>query len=172
MVPPESVLGVVPTWIGVYLLSAVVFAASAFLFYRRVFRLVLMGKPGRSDRPLVRILGAVKPAFGQSKVLQSVSLKDRAGLGPHVHLLGLPLVPAELSAVHLRRLGVAQAVVHSANEHGRQGICDIPGAPCRRFPGGAVVGSGKTLGVQAAPALIRPDTEGRICHHPCCSSGC
>ena len=80
MVPPESVLGVVPTWVGVYLLSAVVFAASAFLFYRRVFRLVLMGKPGRFDRPLVRILGAVKPAFGQSKVLQSVSLKDRAGL--------------------------------------------------------------------------------------------
>ena len=80
MVPPESVLGVVPTWVGVYALSAVAFASSAFLFYRRVFRLVLMGKPGRSDRPLVRLVGAVKPVFGQSKVLQSVSLKDKAGL--------------------------------------------------------------------------------------------
>ena len=80
MVPPESVLGVVPTWVGVYALSAAAFASSAFLFYRRVFRLVLMGRPGRFDRPLLRLAGAVKPVFGQSKVLQSVSLKDKAGL--------------------------------------------------------------------------------------------
>ena len=80
MVPPESVLDVVPAWVMVYALSVAVFAASAFLFYRRVFRLVLMGKPGRTDRPLVRLIGAVKPAFGQSKVLQSVSIKDKAGL--------------------------------------------------------------------------------------------
>ena len=80
MVPPESVLGVVPTWVGVYVLSAVVFTASAVLLYRRVFRLVLMGRPGRFDRPLLRLAGALKPAFGQSKVLQSVSLRDRAGL--------------------------------------------------------------------------------------------
>ena len=125
-----------------------------------------MGKPGRSDRPLVRILGAVKPAFGQSKVLQSVSLKDRAGLGAHVHLLGLPLVPFELSALHLRRLGVAQALGHPAHERGREGIRNMPGASRRRVPGGAVVGRGQALGGQAAPAILRPDTEGRICHHP------
>ena len=80
MAPPESVLGVLPTWVAVYALSAAAFATSAFLFYRRVFRLVLMGKPGRIDRPLVRLLGAVRPALGQSKVLQSVGLRDRAGL--------------------------------------------------------------------------------------------
>ncbi len=80
MVPPESALGVAPAWVGVYALSAAAFAASAVLLYRRVFRLVLLGRPGRSDRPLVRLFGAVKPVFGQSKVLRSVSLKDRAGL--------------------------------------------------------------------------------------------
>ena len=86
MAPPESVLGGVPAWVVIYTLSAVAFAASAFLFYRRVFRLVLMGKPGRIDRPLGRLVGAVKPALGQSKVLQSVGLRDRAGLG-HTFIL-------------------------------------------------------------------------------------
>ena len=85
MAPPESVLGVLPTWVVVYTISAAAFAASAFLFYRRVFKLVLLGKPGRSDRPLLRILGAIKPALGQSKVLQSVGRKDRAGLA-HVFI--------------------------------------------------------------------------------------
>ena len=82
MVPPDDLFGAVPTWVGVYLLSSLVFALSALIVYRRVIRLVLIGKPvPRLDRPLARIVGAVPLILGQRKVLQSVSLRsDRAGL--------------------------------------------------------------------------------------------
>ena len=82
MVPPENLFGAIPTWIGVYVLSLVVFAVSGLILYRRVFRLIALGKnPGRSDQPVRRVLGAIAPVLGQRKVLQSVSLiRDRAGL--------------------------------------------------------------------------------------------
>ncbi len=82
MVPPDSIFGVIPTWVGVYLISLAAFAAAGLLLYRRVFRLVLLGKPaGRFDRPLHRLVGALPYIFGQRKVLQRVSIpRDRAGL--------------------------------------------------------------------------------------------
>ena len=82
MAPPDDLFGAVPTWVGVYLLSLLVFALSGLIVYRRVIRLVLLGKPvHRFDRPLTRIIGAVPLILGQRKVLQSVSLRtDRAGL--------------------------------------------------------------------------------------------
>ncbi len=82
MVPPDSLFGAVHTWVGVYAISAVAFALSGLLLYRRIFRLILLGRPSaRFDRLGRRVLGAIPLIFGQRKVLQSVSLrKDRAGL--------------------------------------------------------------------------------------------
>ena len=82
MVPPDSLFGAVHTWVGVYAISAVAFALSGLLLYRRIFRLILLGRPSaRFDQIGRRVLGAIPLIFGQRKVLQSVSLrKDRAGL--------------------------------------------------------------------------------------------
>ena len=82
MVPPESLFGVIPTWVGVYAISAYGFGLAGLILYLRVIRLTLLGQPAdRFDQPVRRVLGAIPLMFGQSKVLQSVSLKrDRAGL--------------------------------------------------------------------------------------------
>ena len=81
MVPPDDVFGAIPTWLAVYLLTIAAFGAAGFILYRRVFRLILLGKnPERFDQPLRRLIGALPYTLGQSKVLQSVSLKDRAGI--------------------------------------------------------------------------------------------
>ena len=78
MLPPETIFGV-PAWIAVYGLSVAGFSVAAWAAYRRVFRLVLLGRPsGRFDRPVRRLLGAVPLVFGQRKVLQSVSLRGTA----------------------------------------------------------------------------------------------
>lgn len=82
MVPPSGFLGIAPTWVVLYGLSLVVFGAAAALAYRRVFRLVMLGRPAnRFDHPIRRIIGAVPLIFGQRKVLQRFSIRrDRAGL--------------------------------------------------------------------------------------------
>ena len=82
MAPPDELFGVVPTWIVVYVISAYGLSLAAFLLYMRVVRLVLLGKPiSWFDHPVRRIIGAIPPTLGQSKVLESVSLKrDRSGL--------------------------------------------------------------------------------------------
>ncbi|MDE2687554.1 MAG: (Fe-S)-binding protein [Chloroflexota bacterium] len=81
MVPPDSIFGVIPTWVGVYVASIVAFAVAGYFLYQRVFRLVLLGKPAdRFDQPVRRFFGALPFIFGQRKVLQRVSLRDRAGL--------------------------------------------------------------------------------------------
>ena len=89
MVPPETIFGI-PAWVAVYGLSAAGFGVAAWAAYRRVFRLVLLGRPsGRFDRPVRRLLGAVPLVFGQRKVLQSVSpRRDRAGLAHAVIFWG------------------------------------------------------------------------------------
>ena len=82
MVPPDTLFGALPTALGVYLITAFAFTLSGYIVYRRVVRLVLLGKPAnRFDRPLRRIVGAIPLIFGQRKVLQRASLiRDRAGL--------------------------------------------------------------------------------------------
>ncbi len=82
MVPPENLFGVIPTWVGVYVISALAFGVAGFVLYQRVFRLILLGRPAnRFDQPVRRIVGAIPLIFGQRKVLQRVSLRrDRAGL--------------------------------------------------------------------------------------------
>ena len=81
MVPPGDVFGIIPVWLAVYVLSIAAFATAAYILYLRVFRFVLLGKdPDRFDQPVRRFFGALPYIFGQRKVLQSVSLRDRAGL--------------------------------------------------------------------------------------------
>ena len=90
MVPPDSVFGVIPTWLAVYLLAALPrLDSAAFILYRSVFRLILLGKnPQRFDRPVHRVIGALPYILGQRKVLQSVSLRDRAGLAHFIIFWG------------------------------------------------------------------------------------
>ena len=81
MVPPDSMFGVIPTWVGVYVASIAAFGVAGYFLYQRVFRLILLGKPAdRFDQPMRRLFGALPFIFGQRKVLQRVSFKDRAGL--------------------------------------------------------------------------------------------
>ena len=82
MVPPDDLFGAVPTWVGVYLILALTSAASSLVLYRRVFRMVLIGKRAeRFDQPLRRLVGAIPLIFGQRRVLQRTSLRsDRAGM--------------------------------------------------------------------------------------------
>ena len=81
MVPPGDI-GPLPVWVGVYLAVAVFGAISGYLFYYRVVRLILQGKPdARFDRPLERLIGATGIVLGQRKVLQRVPQHDWAGIG-------------------------------------------------------------------------------------------
>ena len=81
MAPPENLFGALPVWVGVYVLSALAFLVAGAVLYQRAVRLILLGKPSlRFDQPLRRLVGAISPVFGQRKVLQSVSLRDKAGL--------------------------------------------------------------------------------------------
>ena len=89
MVPPDSVFGVIPTWAAVYLLAIGIFASAGFVLYHRVFRLILLGKnPERFDQPVRRLFGALPYILGQRKVLQSVSLRDRAGIAHFIIFWG------------------------------------------------------------------------------------
>ncbi len=82
MVPPESVFGVVPIWVGVYLALVATLGASGLLFYKRVVRLVLLGRrEARFDRLWHRFWNFLTVFLGQRKVLQRVSLRDLAGIG-------------------------------------------------------------------------------------------
>ena len=81
MVAPQDVFGA-PAWLVAYVVSAVGFSVAGLLVYQRVLKLVLLGRPqSRFDQPLRRILGAIPPVFGQTKVLQSLSRRDLAALG-------------------------------------------------------------------------------------------
>ena len=82
MVPPDSIFGVVPIWVGVYVALAATLGVSGALFYTRVVRLVLLGRrEARFDRPLRRFFNFLTVFVGQRKVVQRVSLRDLAGIG-------------------------------------------------------------------------------------------
>ena len=77
MVPPENIFGVIPVWAGVYAATALAFALAGYALYRRVFRLILQGRPApRFDRPWQRLTGAAAIVLGQRKVLQRVGAAD------------------------------------------------------------------------------------------------
>ena len=82
MVPPESIFGVVPIWVGVFAALAATLGVSGVLFYRRVVRLVLLGRrEARFDQPWRRLVNFLLVFLGQRKVMQRVSFKDLAGIG-------------------------------------------------------------------------------------------
>ena len=82
MVPPEEILGIIPNWLGVFLVSGIAFAIAGLALYQRVVRMVLLGRSkNRFDQPLRRIWGLVVIVLAQSRVLQRLSLRDRAGIG-------------------------------------------------------------------------------------------
>ena len=77
MVPPSDIFGVIPTWVGVYLAVLAASCLGGYALYRRVFWLVMQGKPvARFDRPLERLTGAITIVLGQRKVLQRVGSTD------------------------------------------------------------------------------------------------
>ena len=41
MVPPDALFGVIPVWVGVYVLTLLTFCLATYVVYHRVFRLVL-----------------------------------------------------------------------------------------------------------------------------------
>lgn len=83
MVPPNEFIGLIPTWIAVYFLSVSIFFMAGIIVYRRVFRLILIGRRmDRLDRPVVRLFGALPNTLGQKKVLKRVSVRtDLSGIG-------------------------------------------------------------------------------------------
>ena len=89
MVPPGDILGLVPSWVGVYLAVLLAGALGGYALYRRVFRLILQGKPvSRFDRPLKRFAGALTIVLGQRKVLQRVGSTDPKGKGMDLSGIG------------------------------------------------------------------------------------
>ena len=86
MVPPEDIFGVIDIRFGVFLALAASLALSGYVFHRRVISLVLLGRSeNRFDQPIRRLAGFAAIVLGQRKVLQRVSLRDRAGVG-HVFI--------------------------------------------------------------------------------------
>ena len=45
MVPPDSLFGVIPVWIGVYVLTALTMAVAGYAVYHRVFAWCCRGCP-------------------------------------------------------------------------------------------------------------------------------
>ena len=82
MVPPGDIFGELHIAIGVYLALAVSIAISGYVFHRRVISMILLGKgPARFDQPFSRLVNFLTIVMAQRRVLQRVSLRDRAGLG-------------------------------------------------------------------------------------------
>ena len=84
MVVPDDLFGVIPLWVAVYVIGLATGAAVFHALRRRVIVPILLGRDDqRFDQPLRRFAGMLTVAFGQRRVLQSVSLKwrDLAGLG-------------------------------------------------------------------------------------------
>jgi len=89
VVPPENMFGEVHIAAGVYLALAAALVLSGYVFYRRVISLLLLGKKeDRFDHPLQRLAGFATIVLGQRKVIQSVSLRDRASIGHVCIFLG------------------------------------------------------------------------------------
>ena len=89
MVPPASLFGAVPIWVGVFLISAIAFSIAELALYWRVVRLVALGRSDkRLDRPLRRLWYMVVVVLAQAKVLQRLSWRDKAGIGHVVVFYG------------------------------------------------------------------------------------
>ena len=90
MAPPSEFLGLIPSWILVYVATFGCFGAAASFLYIRMFKPILQGKPSqRTDQLAKRITGAIPYILGQKKVLQSTDIaRDRAGMAHAVIFWG------------------------------------------------------------------------------------
>ena len=90
MAPPSEFLGLIPSWILVYVATFGCFGAAASFLYIRMFKPILQGKPSqRTDQLPKRIMGAIPYILGQKKVLQSTDVaRDRAGMAHAVIFWG------------------------------------------------------------------------------------
>lgn len=89
MVPPEDIFGIIDIRIGVFLIAGISLCLSGVAFYTRVIRLVMLGKKrDLLDRPLKRLTNVLAIGVGQKKVLQRLSLQDKAGIGHVVIFYG------------------------------------------------------------------------------------
>ena len=90
MAPPSEFLGLIPSWILVYVATFGCFGAAASFLYIRMFKPILQGKPSqRTDQLPKRIIGAIPYILGQKKVLQSTDVaRDRAGMAHAVIFWG------------------------------------------------------------------------------------
>ena len=65
MVPPGEFLGIVPSWIVVYLSTLICFGVATAILYIRMFKPILSGKPsGRLDQLPKRIIGSIPYILG------------------------------------------------------------------------------------------------------------
>ena len=171
MVPPDDVFGLFPTWIAVYLLAIAAFGVAGFVLYRRVFRLILLGKdPERFDQPVRRLFGALPYVLGQRKVLQSVSLRDRAGIAHFIIFWGFLSFTTSYVLYILRRLRVERVFGDGPDRNGGEDFHRVPGCTSRRLLRGSHVGRGQALERQASQAELRPYTEDRVGPLYSCSS--
>ena len=82
MVPPENIFGSLDIRIGVFLALGAALAVSNAIFYHRVISLIMLGQStNRFDQPVRRIIRFLSIVMAQSKVLQRLSIRDKAGLG-------------------------------------------------------------------------------------------
>ena len=166
MVPPGEIFGFIPLWIGVFAFAALGFGFAGYVVYTRVFRLVMLGKmENRFDHPIQRSMNALVVVLGQRKVLQRVSMKDKAGLGhvavfwgflcfalSYVLFVFLDSINPHISETILTDTGVKVYVFCI----GRARPCDSDGAD---------LGSGAAVAGQAPTSELRPDPELGCDHH-------
>ena len=168
MVPPDDILGAIPTWVGLYLVSAAAFAAAGLVLYRRVVRLIMLGKPvNRFDHPVRRLIGAIGPTLGTEQGAPTRIVAERPRrTRPRHRLLGVPDLHPQLHPVHLRGLRMAAVLGLAPHRRRREGLRLLRGHRRRDASGGSDMGSAATMGRDASTALLRPDTAARGGDHP------
>ena len=128
MVPPESILGVVPIWVGVYVALAAAMGASGLLFYRRVIRLVLLGrKAARFDRPLRRFVNFPDGVSGTAEGAAKGVTEGHGGDRARSYFLRISVVPAQLRDIHIRGLGMGAFFADDSDGGWGTGLRDVPG---------------------------------------------
>ena len=72
MAPPSEFLGLIPSWILVYVATFGCFGAAASFLYIRMFKPILQGKPSqRTDQLPKRIMGAIHICWGRKKFFKA-----------------------------------------------------------------------------------------------------
>ena len=173
MVPPDNLFGVIPTWAALYPLTLTAFGTAGYLLYRRVFRLILLGRPAdRFDQPIRRIVDAIPLIFGQRKVLQRVSLRcDLAGLAHFFIFWGFLSFTASYVVFIFGDAAWPHFSKTILTETGVRGAAIYLDLLATIFLGCSRVGRHTPLGNHAPTPQLRPDPEVGVGDHPPAHSG-